>query len=249
MTAAAAVELDGYPFAPKTVEVNGHVMSYVDEGDPDAPPVLLVHGNPTWSFYYRSLLRSLPGLGRRVIAPDHIGMGRSDKPALDDYPHTLARRVEDLTAFVDALGLRRPISLVVHDWGGPIGLSWAADHPGAVDRIVVLNTGAFPLPDDHGLPWMLRAARLPGGERRARAAPQRVLARRPRDGHRAEVAARARRAAGCSRPTPARRTASPSTPSCRTSRSDRTTRRTRCSSGSTSASPCSTRSRCRCTGG
>ena len=161
MTAAATVELDGYPFAPKTVEVNGHVMSYVDEGDPDAPPVLLVHGNPTWSFYYRSLLRSLPGLGRRVIAPDHIGMGRSDKPALDDYPHTLARRVEDLTAFVDALGLSRPISLVVHDWGGPIGLSWAADHPGAVDRIVVLNTGAFPLPDDHGLPWMLRAARLP----------------------------------------------------------------------------------------
>ena len=107
MTAAATVELDGYPFAPKTVEVNGHVMSYVDEGDPDAPPVLLVHGNPTWSFYYRSLLRSLPGLGRRVIAPDHIGMGRSDKPALDDYPHTLARRVEDLTAFVDALGLSR----------------------------------------------------------------------------------------------------------------------------------------------
>ena len=70
MTAAAAVELDGYPFAPKTVEVNGHVMSYVDEGDPDAPPVLLVHGNPTWSFYYRSLLRSLPGLGRDHPAPE-----------------------------------------------------------------------------------------------------------------------------------------------------------------------------------
>jgi haloalkane dehalogenase len=159
---ATATGLAGYPFVPRTAEVGGHRMSYVDEGDRDAPPVLLVHGNPTWSFYYRSLLRSLPARGRRVIAPDHIGMGLSDKPSLQEHPHTLARRVADLTAFVDGLDLTGPVSLVVHDWGGPIGLAWAAEHPDRVADVVVMNTGAFPLPADHGLPWMLRAARLPG---------------------------------------------------------------------------------------
>jgi haloalkane dehalogenase len=159
---ATAAGLAGYPFVPHTVEVGGHRMSYVDEGDRDAPPVLLVHGNPTWSFYWRSLLRSLPARGRRAIAPDHIGMGLSDKPSRQDHPHTLARRVTDLTAFVDGLGLAEPVSLVVHDWGGPIGLAWAAEHPDRVADVVVMNTGAFPLPADHGLPWMLRAARLPG---------------------------------------------------------------------------------------
>ncbi|GAA4797239.1 alpha/beta fold hydrolase [Actinomycetospora chlora] len=158
---STATALEGYPFAPHALDVGGHRMSYVDEGERDAPPVLLVHGNPTWSFYYRSLLQALPLRGRRVIAPDHIGMGLSDKPAEDTYPHTLARRVADLTAFVDALDLREPVSLVVHDWGGPIGLAWAADHLDRVRDVVVMNTGAFPLPPDHGLPWMLRAARLP----------------------------------------------------------------------------------------
>ncbi|MEJ2889535.1 alpha/beta fold hydrolase [Actinomycetospora aeridis] len=158
---APATGLDGYPFVTQSVEIGGHRMSYVDEGDRDAPPVLLVHGNPTWSFYYRTLLRSLPARGRRVLAPDHIGMGLSDKPSLQEYPHTLTRRVADLTAFVDGLDLAGPVSLVVHDWGGPIGLAWAAEHPDRVADVVVMNTGAFPLPDDHGLPWMLRAARLP----------------------------------------------------------------------------------------
>ncbi|GLZ49616.1 haloalkane dehalogenase [Actinomycetospora sp. NBRC 106375] len=158
---STATALAGYPFTPHRVEVGGHRMSYVDEGDPTAPPVLLVHGNPTWSFYYRSLLQALPARGRRVIAPDHIGMGLSDKPTPEDYPHTLARRVADLTAFVDGLELTEPVSLVVHDWGGPIGLAWAAEHLDRVRDVVVMNTGAFPLPADHGLPWMLQAARLP----------------------------------------------------------------------------------------
>jgi cis-3-alkyl-4-acyloxetan-2-one decarboxylase len=156
--------LPGFDFATHTVDIGGHTMAYVDEapgGDLTAPPVLHVHGNPTWSFYFRSLLATLPGDGFRAIAPDHIGMGRSDKPALADYPHTLARRVADLTAFVDSLDLREPLSLVVHDWGGPIGLSWAVDHLEQVDKVVVLNTGAFPLPADKRIPWSLQAARLP----------------------------------------------------------------------------------------
>jgi cis-3-alkyl-4-acyloxetan-2-one decarboxylase len=149
----------GYPFTPSRVTVGGHAMSYVDEGS--GPPVLLVHGNPTWSFYYRSLLTALPAAGRRAVAMDHIGMGRSDKPAAADYPYTLSRRVADFGEFVDALGLTEPLSLVVHDWGGPIALSWAVDHPERVDRLVLLNTGAFPLPPGKSIPWSLATARLP----------------------------------------------------------------------------------------
>ena len=163
-TAPAVGDLPGYPFTPSRVTVGGHGMSYVDvepEIDPSGPPVLLVHGNPTWSFYWRRLLTALPAAGRRAIAPDHIGMGLSDKPSAADYPHTLRRRVEDLGAFVDSLGLDGPLTLVVHDWGGPIGLAWATEHPERVDRLVVLNSAAFPLPAGHAIPWTLRAARIP----------------------------------------------------------------------------------------
>ncbi len=151
--------LAGWPYPRRTVDVGGHAMAFVDEGH--GPPVLLVHGNPTWSFYYRSLLAALPPLGLRAIAPDHIGMGRSDKPSADAYPHTLSRRVEDLGAFIDGLDLTGPISLVVHDWGGAIALAWAVDNPDRVKHLVLLNTGAFPLPPAKALPWTLRAARLP----------------------------------------------------------------------------------------
>jgi haloalkane dehalogenase len=164
VTTTAPRALPGFPFATRTVEIGGHTMAYVDErpdGVGAARPVLHVHGNPTWSFYFRSLLAILPDDGFRAIAPDHIGMGRSDKPALADYPHTLGRRVADLTEFVDALDLDQPLSLVVHDWGGPIGLSWAVEHLDRIDKVVVLNTGAFPLPADKRIPWSLQAARLP----------------------------------------------------------------------------------------
>ena len=158
-TTTAAPPLAGFPWTTRHAQVGGHRMAYVDEGS--GPPVLLVHGNPTWSFYWRSLLQALPPLGLRAIAPDHIGMGRSDKPSATDYPHTLARRVADLGEFVDGLGLDEPVSLVVHDWGGAIALSWAVDHLEQVDKIVLLNTGAFPLPAAKGIPWQLQAARVP----------------------------------------------------------------------------------------
>lgn len=151
--------LAGWPYTEQRMQVGGQAMAYVDEGS--GPPVLLVHGNPTWSFYYRSLLAALPPLGLRAIAPDHIGMGRSDKPSAGDYPHTMRRRVADLTEFIDGLGLTEPLSLVVHDWGGAIALAWAVDHVEQVDRMVLLNTGAFPLPAAKKIPWSLQAARLP----------------------------------------------------------------------------------------
>ncbi len=151
--------LAGWPFATQTTEIGGHRIAYVDEGA--GAPVLLVHGNPTWSFYYRSLLTALPAVGLRAVAFDHVGMGRSDKPSASEYPHTLARRVRDFGEFVDGLALDQPLSIVAHDWGGAVALAWAVDHADRLDKLVLLNTGAFPLPPGKAMPWSLSAARLP----------------------------------------------------------------------------------------
>ncbi len=114
-------------------------MSYLDEGPRSDEAVLMVHGNPTWSLYYRNLVRALaPDL--RCIVPDHVGMGLSEKPA--SYSYMLASRIADVEALVDSLQLRR-IHLVVHDWGGAIGFGFAARRPSAIGRIVILNTAAF----------------------------------------------------------------------------------------------------------
>jgi len=115
-------------------------MSYLDEGPRALEAVLCLHGNPTWSFYYRDLIRELaPRM--RCVAPDHVGMGLSEKPSAYDY--RLASRIADVEALVAALGLRR-IDLVVHDWGGAIGFGLAVRRPELVGRIVILNTAAFP---------------------------------------------------------------------------------------------------------
>ncbi len=131
-----------YPFAPRGFTTPGGAdMSYLDEGGEGATEaVLMLHGNPTWSFYYRELVKNLaPRV--RCIVPDHIGMGLSDKP--QDYPYTLEQRIADVEALVEHLGLKR-VHLVVHDWGGAIGFGYAARNPERIGRIVILNTGAFP---------------------------------------------------------------------------------------------------------
>lgn len=129
-------------------------MSFLDEGPRNDEAVLMLHGNPTWSFYYRHLVRALsPKL--RCIVPDHIGMGLSEKPP--NYPYTLARRISDLDALVASLGLRR-VHLVVHDWGGAIGFGFAARRPDLIGRIVILNTAAFPSPR---IPWRIACCKLP----------------------------------------------------------------------------------------
>jgi len=131
-----------YPFTPRSfTTARGARMSYVDEGQ-GSEAVLMLHGNPTWSFYYRELVQAVaPRL--RCIVPDHIGMGLSEKP--QDYPYTLATRIEDVAALVRSLGLTK-VHLVVHDWGGAIGFGFAAGHPELIGRLVILNTAAFPSP-------------------------------------------------------------------------------------------------------
>jgi len=135
----AWLDTRAYPFAPRAVEVDGVRVHYVDEGD--GPPVLFVHGLPTWSFVWRHLIAGLRG-HHRCVALDLPGFGLSDKPAGDAYrPEDQARR---LAAFVDALRLK-DFALVVHDFGGPIGLAVALDRPDAVRRLVLFNTWMWSL--------------------------------------------------------------------------------------------------------
>ena len=112
-----------YPFTPKKFDRgNGIQLNYIDEGPVDAAPVVMVHGNPSWSYYWRHLVLGLRD-SYRCIVPDHIGMGWSDKPDDDQYQYTLQSRVDDLDKLINSLNLNQKITLAVHDWGGMIGFA------------------------------------------------------------------------------------------------------------------------------
>ncbi len=150
-----------YPFTPKRFDRgNGIGLSYLDEGPAEADPVLMLHGNPSWSYYWRHLVSGLRD-GYRCIVPDHVGMGLSDKPDDGAYTYTLQSRVDDLDRLVDALGLTRKITLAVHDWGGMVGFAWALRNPERIARLVILNTASFPLPKTKKLPWQIALGRIP----------------------------------------------------------------------------------------
>ena len=154
---APAIDRALYPFAGHFLNVGAGIrLHYLDEGH--GPPVVMVHGNPTWSFFYRSLVLRLRGRHRCVV-PDHVGCGLSDKPSASQYPYSLDRRVADLGALLEHLKLDRDVTLVMHDWGGMIGTAWATRFPERVKRLVVLNTAAFPLPKSKRLPLSLWVAR------------------------------------------------------------------------------------------
>ncbi len=150
---------DEYRFASQWMDLDGHRYHYLDEGT-GPHTVLAVHGNPTWSFYYRVLASELPEGGAdqpgcRVVVPDHMGCGFSDKP--QDYPYTLAQHRDNLLQLIKQLDLQN-ITLVVHDWGGAIGLSAAIEQPERFASLVILNTGAFPPPY---IPRRISACRMP----------------------------------------------------------------------------------------
>jgi haloalkane dehalogenase len=153
-----------YPFTPHRLEVRpGIALSYLDEGPRDGEVVVMLHGNPSWSYYWRHLVLGLRDR-YRCIVPDHVGMGLSDKPddardASPRYDYTLRSRVEDLTALLEHLGITGPVTLAVHDWGGMIGLGWALSHMPQVRRLVVLNTATFPLPAAKPMPRALAFGR------------------------------------------------------------------------------------------
>lgn len=128
-----------YPYAGNVLKLpSGAQMHYLDEGR--GPVVVLLHGNPTWSFYFRKLINQLAAAGFRCIAPDHVGCGLSEKPG--NYDYRLKQRIDDVASLVEHLDLSS-YHLVVHDWGGAIGCGLAARQPSAIERMVVLNTAAF----------------------------------------------------------------------------------------------------------
>jgi len=138
-------------------------MSYLDEGPREAEVVLAVHGNPSWSYYWRHLVLGLRDR-YRVIVPDHVGMGLSDKPddgehAIPHYAYTLQSRVDDLGALLEQLAITGPLTLAVHDWGGMIGFGWALQHAAQVRRLIITNTAAFPMPPEKTMPWQIALGR------------------------------------------------------------------------------------------
>ena len=143
---------DLYPFESHFHNVGSFRLHYLDEGRGE--PLLFVHGNPTWSFYWRNLVLGLRDRWR-CVAVDHIGCGLSDKP--QDYHYTLAKRIDDLVRLVEHLDLTRA-TLVAHDWGGAIGLGTVQRLPQRFARIVLFNTGAYPPPF---IPWRITACRTP----------------------------------------------------------------------------------------
>lgn len=143
-----------YPFEPKRFPTSAGELSYLDEGPRSDEAVVMVHGNPTWSFFYRDVVVALRGRVRCIV-PDHIGCGLSDKPQRWDY--TLPNHIANLRVLVDSLQLRK-IHLIVHDWGGPIGLGAMLPQGDRLDRVVILNTAAFA---DTVVPWRIRLCRAP----------------------------------------------------------------------------------------
>ncbi len=153
MTTASFSDL--YPFASHYHEIGGRRLHYLDEGAGEA--LVMLHGNPTWSFYYRRLVAEFRQT-HRVIVPDHMGCGFSDKP--QDYPYTLQTHIDNLESLLEEI-VPRPgakLTLVLHDWGGAIGMGYAARHPERIARIVVLNTAAFLATR---IPFRINICRLP----------------------------------------------------------------------------------------
>ena len=149
--AQALIEALGY--TPKYFTRDGLSMHYLDEGK--GAPVVMVHGNPSWCWLFRDLIAALKP-NYRCVAPDHIGMGLSDRPDDARYQYTLDSRVADFSAFMERIVPTGPVTLVVHDWGGAIASAWAVKNPDRVARMVVLNTAAFPMLAGKRLPATLK---------------------------------------------------------------------------------------------
>jgi len=142
-----------YPFDNRWLTTkSNHKIHYVDEGS--GHPIIMVHGNPTWSFFYRNLIIGLRST-HRCIAPDHIGCGLSEKP--QNYPYLLQNHINNLTTLVERLNLQK-FHLIVHDWGGPIGLGMAQKFPEKIGKITILNTAAWP---SHQIPKRISLCKKP----------------------------------------------------------------------------------------
>ena len=141
-----------YPFKSNYFDLNGLKYHYIDEGTGD--PLLMVHGNPTWSFYFRRLVKELSA-DYRTIAVDHIGCGLSDKPDISKYDYRLKSRIDDLDSLLEHLNPNKKLTLIMHDWGGMIGMAFALRHQEKIGRLIIMNTAAFLPPGKKKLPFRL----------------------------------------------------------------------------------------------
>ncbi|MGB7293261.1 MAG: alpha/beta fold hydrolase [Thermodesulfobacteriota bacterium] len=151
---------DTYPFAPNYRRVNGFNMHFVDEGNGD--PIVLLHGDPTWGYLWRSFIPALSERARCIV-PDHMGMGKSEVPR-QPYPYRLAHHIANLEALLIGLNLQQ-ITLVVHDWGGPVGLGFAIRQPDCIKRLVITNTWASAQWPGAPFPRLIEMIRSSGGEK------------------------------------------------------------------------------------
>lgn len=147
-----------YPFKSNYLAIDGLQYHYLDEGRGET--MVMLHGNPTWSFFYRRLVLAFRKR-YRVIVPDHIGCGLSEKPDLTEYDFSLSRRINDLDSFIKKVAPSGPITLIVHDWGGMIGLGWALANLNRISRIVIMNTAGFFPPGGKQIPLRLKLIRTP----------------------------------------------------------------------------------------
>ncbi|MBD3237429.1 MAG: alpha/beta fold hydrolase [Candidatus Eisenbacteria bacterium] len=148
------IDRSEYPFSSRYLDLPAGRMHYLDEGS--GPPIVMLHGNPTWSFLYRHLIERLRP-DYRCVAPDHIGFGLSQKP--HDWSYLPEDHAANLTTLIETLGLRS-VTLVVQDWGGPIGLSYALAHPDNVARLIIMNSWAWPVNRD---PYYIAFSSFTGG--------------------------------------------------------------------------------------
>lgn len=148
-----------WPYAPKYFETPDGRMHYIDEGPRDARPVVMVHGNPSWGYLYRNFVGPVVEAGYRVVIPDHLGMGRSDKPDRRSV-YTIPKHAARFVALMDSLELE-DATVVCQDWGGPIGLSWPSKRPQSVRSLYIMNTGAHPADPGTKLPKVLTRIRAP----------------------------------------------------------------------------------------
>ena len=140
--------------------INNLKMHYLEGGKDNDETIVMIHGNPSWSFYYRNLFNTLVDK-YHCIVPDHIGMGLSDKPGDDEYNFTLKERVDNLEALLDSTANNKDLTLIVHDWGGMIGLAYATRYPERIKRLVISNTAGFHIPQGKQVPWQLKLTRTP----------------------------------------------------------------------------------------
>ncbi len=149
-----------WPYEPRWFQTSEGRLHYVDEGPRDGRPVVLVHGNPTWGYLWRNFIPPLVAAGFRTIVPDHLGFGRSDKPDAPEV-YRIPRHARRMEEFLESLNLKA-VTIVPQDWGGPIGLAWAARHPERIQALAILNTFAHRPPTKVKLPMALHLFRAPG---------------------------------------------------------------------------------------